>query len=208
MAEEQMLDPQALEMVNPFNRPIPGQSLTNSVDNPYPWESPPRFTKVNEALGFITESILGDEERLVGVLEILGSQELAIAEIAQLILEDGFRKGYFNPDMMLLLAEPVMVVLMALSERAGFGDYEIYQGEKNELDEEERIELANEVMNAMKEEVEFKGLRKQGGIDIRSVPSEVIDIIEDLNIPETQSLLAPTESVGETPPEPSLLGKM
>jgi len=208
MAEEQMLDPQALEMVNPFNRPIPGQSLTNSVDNPYPWESPPRFTKVNEALGFITESILGDEERLIGVLEILGSQELAIAEIAQLILEDGFRKGYFNPDMMLLLAEPVMVVLMALSERAGFGDYEIYQGEKSELDEEERIELANEVMNAMKEEVEFKGLRKQGGIDIRSVPSEVIDTIEDLDIPETQSLLAPTESVEETPPEPSLLGKM
>ena len=208
MAEEQMLDPQALEMVNPFNRPIPGQSLTNSVDNPYPWESPPRFTKVNEALGFITESILGDEERLVGVLEILGSQELAIAEIAQLILEDGFRKGYFNPDMMLLLAEPVMVVLMALSERAGFGDYEIYQGEKSELDEEERMELANEVMNAMKEEVEFKGLRKQGGIDIRSVPSEVIDTIEDLDIPETQSLLAPTESVEETPPEPSLLGKM
>ena len=208
MAEEQMLDPQALEMVNPFNRPIPGQSLTNSVDNPYPWESPPRFTKVNEALGFITESILGDEERLVGVLEILGSQELAISEIAQLILEDGFRKGYFNPDMMLLLAEPVMVVLMALSERAGFGDYEIYQGEKSELDEEERMELANEVMNAMKEEVEFKGLRKQGGIDIRSVPSEVIDTIEDLDIPETQSLLAPTESVEETPPEPSLLGKM
>jgi len=208
MAEEQMLDPQALEMVNPFNRPIPGQSLTNSVDNPYPWESPPRFTKVNEALGFITESILGDEERLVGVLEILGSQELAIAEIAQLILEDGFRKGYFNPDMMLLLAEPVMVVLMALSERAGFGDYEIYQGEKSELDEEERMELANEVMNAMKEEVEFKGLRKQGGIDIRSVPSEVIDTIEDLDIPETQSLLAPTESLEETPPEPSLLGKM
>ena len=208
MAEEQMLDPQALEMVNPFNRPIPGQSLTNSVDNPYPWESPPRFTKVNEALGFITESILGDEERLVGVLEILGSQELAISEIAQLILEDGFRKGYFNPGMMLLLAEPVMVVLMALSERAGFGDYEIYQGEKSELDEEERMELANEVMNAMKEEVEFKGLRKQGGIDIRSVPSEVIDTIEDLDIPETQSLLAPTESVEETPPEPSLLGKM
>tara|TARA_E500000081_G_C6132032_1_gene354315 strand:- start:2313 stop:2939 length:627 start_codon:yes stop_codon:yes gene_type:complete len=208
MEEEQMLDPQALEMVNPFSRPIPGQSLTNSVDNPYPWESPPRFTKVNEALNFITESILGDEERLVGVLEILGSQELAIAEVAQIILEDGFRKGYFNPDMMLLLAEPVMVVLMALSERAGFGDYEIYQGEKSELDEEERIKLANEVMNVMKEEVEFKGLRKQGGIDIRSVPSKVIDTIEDLEIPQTQSLLAPAKAAEETTPEPSLLGKM
>ena len=63
-------------------------------------------------------------------------------------------------------------------------------------------------MNAIKEEVEFKGLRKQGGIDIRSVPSKVIDTIEDLDIPETQSLLAPTKSVEETPPEPSLLGKM
>lgn len=208
MDEGQLLDQQTLEMVNPFNRPIPGQSLTNSVDNPYPWESPPRFTKVNEALNFITESLLGDEERLVGILEILGSQELAIAEIAQILLEDGFRKGYFNPDMVLLLAEPVMVVLMALSERAGFADYEIYQGEKSELDEEEQRELANEVMNAIKEEVEFKGLRKQGGIDIRSVPSKVIDTIEDLDIPETQSLLAPTKSVEETPPEPSLLGKM
>ena len=35
-----------------------------------------------------------------------------------------------------------------------------------------------------------------------------IDTIEDLEIPQTQSLLAPTKTVEETPPEPSLLGKM
>ena len=207
MAEERMLNSTTMELVNPFNRPIPGQSLTNPVDDPYPWESPPKFTKVNEALDFVVEGILGDEDKLLAVLEILGDNELPISDIAQILLEDGFRKCYWNPDMMLLLAEPVMVVLMALSERAGFRDYEIYRGEKDELDEEERVKLANEVINAIKEETDFRGFRKQGGIDVRSVTPEILETIEDLDIPQPESLLAPKESETEQPPEQSLLGE-
>jgi|13_taG_2_1085334.scaffolds.fasta_scaffold03305_4 hypothetical protein len=208
MAEERMLNPETMALVSPFNRPIPGQSLTNPVDNPYPWEKPPRFTKVPEGLNFIVEGILGDEERLSGVLDVLAMNEFPIADIAQMLLEDGFRKGYWNPDMMLLLAEPVMVVLMALSERAGFRDYEIYRGENKEIDEEERIELANRVINAIKEETDFKGLRKQGGIDVRSVSPEILETIEDVPLPETQSLLSKTKSSDEAEQAPSLLGKV
>ena len=208
MAEERMLNPETMALVSPFNRPIPGQSLTNPVDNPYPWEKPPRFTKVPEGLNFIVEGILGDEERLSGVLDVLAMNEFPIADIAQMLLEDGFRKVYWNPDMMLLLAEPVMVVLMALSERAGFRDYEIYRGENEEIDEEERIELANEVINAIKEETDFKGLRKQGGIDVRSVSPEILETIEDVSLPETQSLLSKTKSSDEAEQAPSLLGKV
>ena len=208
MAEERMLNPETMALVSPFNRPIPGQSLTNPVDNPYPWEKPPRFTKVPEGLNFIVEGILGDEERLSGVLDVLAMNEFPIADIAQMLLEDGFRKGYWNPDMMLLLAEPVMVVLMALSERADFRDYEIYRGENEEIDEEERIELANEVINAIKEETDFKGLRKQGGIDVRSVSPEILETIEDVSLPETQSLLSKTKSSDEAKQAPSLLGKV
>ena len=208
MAETEMLDPQMMEMVDPFSRPIPGQSLTNPVDNPYPWEKAPRFTKASNAIDFFAEGILGDQERLSSVLEILASNTFPIAEIAQILLEDGFRKGYWNPDLMLLLAEPVMVILMALSERAGFNDYEIYLGERNELDEEEKIELTNSVINAIKEDIDFKGFRKKGGLDIRSVEPEVLKTIEQLPLPEAPSLLAPQQPAQEQMQAPSLLGKV
>ena len=96
---------------------------------------------------------------------------------------------------MLLLAEPTMVILMAIAERAGIGDYEIYQGENAELDEEEQREITNEVINSFKEEVNFKGLRKQGGIDVRSVPKEILEEIEETPLPEVKEQ------------QPSLLGE-
>jgi len=45
-------------------------------------------------------------------------------EVAQMILFSGFKKGQWNPDMMLMLAEPTAYMVMALAERAGI-DYEI-----------------------------------------------------------------------------------
>lgn len=208
MAETEIVDFTLKGQVDPFNKPIPGQSLTNPVDSPYPWEKAPRFTKTSNAIDFFTESILGDEEKLSGVLEILGSGSLPIAEIAQILLEDGFRKGYWNPDLMLLLAEPVMVILMALSERAGFNDYEIYVGEKTELDDEKRIKLTNEVINAIKEETDFKGFRKKGGLDVRSVAPEILETIEEADLPQQESLLASPQKEEEIPQASSLLGKV
>ena len=36
--------------VNPFNAPIPGESLTASPDTPKSWERPPEFTDQEEAM--------------------------------------------------------------------------------------------------------------------------------------------------------------
>jgi hypothetical protein len=190
-----MINTEIVKMVDPFNRPIPGQSLTNPVDTPYPWEGPPEFVKVNEAIEYIFKSIIGDSQRLTALLEVLDSKTLPIAGMAQILLESGFRQGKWNPDLMLLLAEPTMVILMAIAERAGIGDYEIYQGENAELDEEEQREITNEVINSFKEEVNFKGLRKQGGIDVRSVPKEILEEIEETPLPEVKEQ------------QPSLLGE-
>jgi hypothetical protein len=190
-----MINTEIVKMVDPFNRPIPGQSLTNPVDTPYPWEGPPEFVKVNEAIEYIFKSIIGDSQRLTALLEVLDSKTLPIAGMAQILLESGFRQGKWNPDLMLLLAEPTMVILMAIAERAGIGDYEIYQGENAELDEEEQREITNEVINSFKEEVNFKGLRKQGGIDVRSVPKEILEEIEETPLPEVKEK------------QPSLLGE-
>ena len=201
-----MLSQETMELVDPFSKPVPGQSLTNDPDNPYPWESPPEFVNVNTAIDSIVMNILSDEEKLANIIEVLASGEIPIAGIAQIILEDGFRKGKYNPDLMLLLAEPLMVVLMALAERAGIRDYEIYQGEGSELSGEEQAELANDVINSYKEEVNFRGLRTGNNIDVRSVPEEVLERIEEADIPAQPSLM---ERPAEQPEQPqqSLLGR-
>ena len=201
-----MLSQETMELVDPFSKPIPGQSLTNDPDNPYPWESPPEFVNVNTAIDSIVMNMLGDEEKLANIIEVLASGEIPIAGIAQIILEDGFRKGKYNPDLMLLLAEPLMVILMALAERAGIRDYEIYQGEGSELSGEEQAELANDVINSYKEEVNFRGLRTGKNIDVRSVPEEVLERIEEADIPAQLSLM---ERPAEQPEQPqqSLLGR-
>ena len=201
-----MLSQETMELVDPFSKPIPGQSLTNDPDNPYPWESPPEFVNVNAAIDSIVMNMLSDEEKLANIIEVLASGEIPIAGIAQIILEDGFRRGRYNPDLMLLLAEPLMVVLMALAERAGIRDYEIYQGEGSELSGEEQAELANDVINSYKEEVNFRGLRTGNNIDVRSVPEEVLERIEEADIPAQPSLM---ERPAEQPEQPqqSLLGR-
>ena len=201
-----MLSQETMELVDPFSKPVPGQSLTNDPDNPYPWESPPEFVNVNTAIYSIVMNMLGDEEKLANIIEVLASGEIPIAGIAQIILEDGFRKGKYNPDLMLLLAEPLMVILMALAERAGIRDYEIYQGEGSELSGEEQAELANDVINSYKEEVNFRGLRIGKNIDVRSVPEEVLERIEEADIPAQPSLM---ERPAEQPEQPqqSLLGR-
>ena len=201
-----MLSQETMELVDPFSKPVPGQSLTNDPDNPYPWESPPEFVNVNTAIDSIVINMLGDEEKLANIIEVLASGEIPIAGIAQIILEDGFRKGKYNPDLMLLLAEPLMVILMALAERAGIRDYEIYQGEGSELSGEEQAELANDVINSYKEEVNFRGLRTGKNIDVRSVPEEVLERIEEADIPAQPSLM---ERPAEQPEQPqqSLLGR-
>ena len=201
-----MLSQETMELVDPFSKPVPGQSLTNDPDNPYPWESPPEFVNVNTAIDSIVMNILSDEEKLANIIEVLASGEIPIAGIAQIILEDGFRKGKYNPDLMLLLAEPLMVILMALAERAGIRDYEIYQGEGSELSGEEQAELANDVINSYKEEVNFRGLRTGNNIDVRSVPEEVLERIEEADIPAQPSLM---ERPAEQPEQPqqSLLGR-
>ena len=52
------LNQQALREYNPFQGPIPGQSLTNSPDSRQPWENPPVYTNIKEAREAIFLEIL------------------------------------------------------------------------------------------------------------------------------------------------------
>ena len=111
------LDQQALEEYNPFQGPIPGQSLTNSEDSQQPWEQPPRITNVKEARETVFLEIL-KEENLTAIVNLL-DEGMSVAKITEMLLFIGFSKGEFNADMMLLLAEPTMYMLLAIAEAVG-----------------------------------------------------------------------------------------
>lgn len=100
-----------------FEGPTAGQSLTNDPSNPYPWEKAPEMTSVKMA----TEKIFFDllkEDNLTTVANLM-SQKTPVVDIANLLLQSGFQKGKWNPDMMLNLLEPTMYMLMAIAEKAG-----------------------------------------------------------------------------------------
>ena len=111
------LNQQALREYNPFQGPIPGQSLTNSPDSRQPWESPPVFTNIKEAREAIFLEIL-KEENLEPIINLL-DDGMSVAKVTEMLLFIGYSKGQFNPDLMMLLAEPVMYMLLALCENVG-----------------------------------------------------------------------------------------
>ena len=99
-----------------LNRPIPGQGLTNDPDNPYPWEKAPEFTDLDAALGYLLNAIT-QEESYAALMDMIAKQT-PLMELTQVILFKGFTEGKWNPDLMMIAAEPLCYMLLALAERA------------------------------------------------------------------------------------------
>ena len=116
--------------VNPFNAPIPGESLTASPDTPTAWERPPEFTDQEDAMRAVYFE-LTEQDTLRKLINII-SEGVALDEIAQVVLYKGYRSGKFNPDMVLLLAEPTIYLLIAIADYADIKDYVLYEGEEED----------------------------------------------------------------------------
>src|SRR6056300_1326379 len=117
--------------VNPFNAPIPGESLTASPDTPRAWERPPQYTEQDEAMMAVYMELTrtGTLKELIQIID----EGIPLDEIAQVILYKGYTEGKFTPDMMLMLAEPTIYLLIAIADYADISDYVLY----NEEDEDE-----------------------------------------------------------------------
>ena len=117
--------------VNPFNAPIPGESLTSSPDNPKAWERAPEYTEQDEAMMAVYMELTrtGTLKELIKIID----EGIPLDEIAQVILYKGYTEGKFTPDMMLMLAEPTIYLLIAIADYADISDYVLY----NEEDEDE-----------------------------------------------------------------------
>lgn len=194
--EYKNFEQEGLDFLANRGRPIPGQSLTNSPDEAYAWEKTPQFTNLQSATDALFVE-LTEPEVYDSVLTMIERGE-SIANVAQVILYDGFQKGMFNPDLMMLLIEPTMYMLMALAEKGGIDDYKIYNGEEeDEFDEDEQLEGMDKMMDIAKDKLAPK---MKSGV----LPRDIETKIEELDIPARPSLLERQEMPQE---EPSLLDR-
>lgn len=175
---------QGLSVLGQMQRPIPGQSLTDSPETSYPWEQPPEHVELQPAM----EAIFMDlsEPEVYAAITDMAEHGTPISDIAQIILYGGFEQGFWNPDLMMLLIEPTMYMIMGLIEKAGVLEYQIYRGEEEEPSEEiEQVEALDGMINQLKDKVVPIKTEK----DLQGVlPPQITERLEKLEVP--QSLLS------------------
>lgn len=101
---------------NPFDAPIPGQSLTDSPKN-YVWENPPRFTKIEDASIFVWER-LQRKDTLTKMIMMLETG-VSVESLTRVIIFSGFMEGAFNVDLAILLTPVVQKMIMAIGQASG-----------------------------------------------------------------------------------------
>ena len=178
-------------------RPIPGQSLTNSPEQPYNWEKPAEFSNPKEAMLYTFE-ILTQPETTANVL-INITKGVSVIDIASIILYQGFLEGKWNPDLMTLLMEPTMYMLMALAEKAEI-KYKLDSVDDDDVEEmmgDKAVEKIEQEIGAL-DQIRKKAVQR---VSPQSVPEDVREVIEQTEI--QPSLLEKVEEVGSN----SLLSK-
>tara|TARA_R100000426_G_scaffold43782_1_gene33358 strand:- start:299 stop:937 length:639 start_codon:yes stop_codon:yes gene_type:complete len=182
-------DQEGIDALVNAGRPIPGQSLTSSPEQRRPFEQPPEFVNFKEALDYTVAELLREEVYTNIVVGI--GQGIPVADVALEIGYAGFREGKWNPDLMLMLIEPLVYVLMALCEKAGV-EYRLSSDPEIEEEMEEDdddISILEAQAKNIAETIETK-VGKNKDIPAGAVPTNVMQQIESTPVPE--SLMART----------------
>ena len=164
--------------------------MVNSPDEPRPWEQPPTYSNPHVALTSIYDTLLTPEslEGLIGSLH----DGVSVLDITSIILYAGFLEGKWSPDVMMLVAEPLMYLIMSFAEQVGI-DYIIYDTPISEPEDTDDVSVG-ELSQIMKKENFFdkmkdnliqKNIREDVG-GILTVVEKQVDIEEDAATEEKQ----------------------
>ena len=176
-----------IDLISNFNRSVPGQSLTNSPDQAYKWEQPSEFSTVKECLTYIYDNLL--EEEAFDNLTTALSREVPIFDLASAILYTGFLEGKWNPDLMLLLVEPLTYMLMSMGEMYGLeSDEMVLSSDDNPSvdDPEVQMKTFQQAMEKAKLSSIENNFKKENNL-----PTEIKEKLQEL--PQVKGLLERTE---------------
>lgn len=159
-------------------RPVPGQSLTNSPEQPYKWEQPSEFVNTGEATTYVFGLLTEPETTSNLLLSITNG--VSIIDLASIVLYSGFLEGKWNPDLMTLLMEPTMYMIMALCEKAEI-PYKLDSADDEEVEEvvgEKAVAAIEKEVGAL-DSIRRKAVQQ---VSPQSVPDDVRKVIEQTEI--------------------------
>ena len=129
---------------DPFDAPIPGQSLTDTPGN-YPWEHPPKTVDPEEALDKFWNRLTDPEvaEEIILMMEA----GVPVEALARILTFTGFAEGEFNPEVGFIIIEPLMEAVATIGLRAGVKNLKLTisdTGNKDFRKTMSELKLANE----------------------------------------------------------------
>tara|TARA_R100000322_G_scaffold163145_2_gene126461 strand:+ start:395 stop:886 length:492 start_codon:yes stop_codon:yes gene_type:complete len=143
----------ALRQTNPFDTPIPGQSLTDKPGN-YPWEHAAKYSTVEDAGLHILNKLTKNKEIMERVVFLL-SAGISVESLTKSIIFSGFVEGAFSPDVGLLLVPRVSKMIFTLGEGAGLKKIKINPPRRNKTKDLINSVLASTMVETKVEEGEF-----------------------------------------------------
>lgn len=160
-----------------FDGPIAGQSLMEDPSSPRPDEQPPLFTAIRPALEYTWGKLI-EPANYTKVMTLLGN-EMPVLTLVKGMLFVGVRDGKWNPDLMMLMIEPVAYMLIALAERQEI-PLVLYSGEDEDEDAEEEtmgVAMEEERMADLKRNAEASRvpegiLSAQMQADLAAIPQQ------------------------------------
>ena len=108
--------PGSIAAQDPFDAPIPGQSLTEEPGK-HAFEQPPEMVDVDQAVEFIVGKVLDNPEAREQV-EKLMMAGIPIESICNTLSFSGFAEGKWNPDVAELINPPRSAFLVSLAFEA------------------------------------------------------------------------------------------
>jgi len=165
---------------------VPGASLTNDPEKPYPWEQPPQFANPREAQDYMY-TLLSTPEVAGDIVTAL-TQGVSVMDLTSLFVFTGFVSGKFTPDVGLLIGEPTAYFIMGIGEMANI-EYKI-EDDDTDLDEFIEKDITDEIMKLNNME-RIRQLSNQNKVQKSDIPKEILAEAEQR---VDTSLLAPTET--------------
>jgi hypothetical protein len=171
---EPTLDRAGLEFLATQGAPVPGESLTNSPDQAYAWEQAPQFTSVQPALD-ATFLELTEPDAYHELVKLM-RQGVPIGQLTDIIIYKGFTSGLWNPDLAMLLLEPMMYLLIALATHAGI-DEPVLDDEPDTMEADEQLTEVQKAIEMAKEKIVPE-------LKLKGIPREIQQRVDTLEIPE------------------------
>ncbi len=159
-----------------LDAPIPGMSMTHEL-GARPWQQPPQFPTVEDAVEHYTSKMMADEfsDQLVDIMDM----GIPLTTIANTIQLAGVMEGKHTVDVGLLLLPVLIETMMLIGDAADIK----YKTGLDDAPRSERDSLAKRTVEKLKAEIEDKESNKEDD----DMPDDVI-MMEDTPMEEDTSM--------------------